>query len=166
MPTGKSLSPGRWPLHDVLRSSFFPKSKINLFTFLILAVKVTTAFHQIFNVAARKNSIVIGLIVFFYIKINGAIHFISQPKLDQFFCDVDLLNDMPRGRRLNARWKDIEYPHYCVEIFGVSFYDFHRLELLEAGLLPDFILTFIGITFQVTNIRDVSNVPNFIAEKS
>ncbi len=29
------------------------------------------------------------LIVFFYIKIYRAIHFISEPKIDQFFGDVN-----------------------------------------------------------------------------
>src|SRR4051812_1921285 len=39
MPSRKSISPRRWPSHDVRRGGFLPKCKVDLISLLILAVK-------------------------------------------------------------------------------------------------------------------------------
>jgi hypothetical protein len=39
----------------------------------------------------------------------------------------------------------------------------HRLKLLKASLLCDFILAFVGIVLKVTHVGDVANVANFVS---
>ena len=105
-----------------------------------------------------------GRSVFFYIKINGAIYFIGEPQINKFFYNVNLFDDMAGGRRLDAGGEDVELSHDRVKIVGVALDDFHGFKLFEAGLLADFILSFIFIVFQVADVGDVADVtdPNQI----
>ena len=46
----------------------------------------------------------------------------------------------------------------------VVLHHFHRLKLFEESFLCDFILAFVGIMFEVSDIGDVSDVAYFIAQ--
>src|SRR5205085_4619480 len=71
---------------------------------------------------------------------------------------------MSGGSRLNAWWQNVELPHDFVEVFAVAFDNFHWLELLESGLLRDLILTVVAITLKVTDVGDVSHIPDLVTD--
>ena len=47
---------------------------------------------------------------------------------------------------------------------GVGLDDFHRFELLEAGLLRYLVLSFVGVVLEVADVRYVADVAHLVAE--
>src|SRR5690348_7343045 len=52
MPSGKAVSPGRRPTHNVSRRGLLPKCKVDLVSLLVLAVELTTTFKKLLDVAS------------------------------------------------------------------------------------------------------------------
>ena len=47
---------------------------------------------------------------------------------------------------------------------GVGLHDLHGLQLLQAGLLRDLVLAFVGVVLQVPDVRDVADVTHLVAQ--
>src|SRR6185503_11916381 len=78
VPARKTQSPWRRPFHQVLGFGLYPKGKIKLTVFFVLAAKRTRISQQVFQVAAIQNTIVRLLTIFLNIKIYGTVNFISK----------------------------------------------------------------------------------------
>ena len=65
---------------------------------------------------------------------------------------------------LNRRWQYVEFLHCRVEATGIVLCYLHWLYLLQTCLLCYLILALISIMLQVTNIRDVTDIANLIAD--
>ncbi len=62
---------------------------------VVLSVKVAGPFSGILQVAARKNAVVMLLIVFGHVEIDGAVAFVGVAGIEDFLDQCNLLDDVP-----------------------------------------------------------------------
>ncbi len=60
----------------------------------------------------------------------------------------------------------VENAHHIMEIVGVLLYNFHRLQILQAGLLAKLVFAIIGITSQVPDVCDVADMADLVTQVS
>ena len=58
----------------------------------------------------------------------------------------------------------VECVHRAVVAVDVELRHFHRLQLFEAGLFGDLVLTGVGIVLQMAYISDVADVAHFVTD--
>ncbi len=100
--------------------------------------------------------------IFFYIKINRTIYFISIALGYDILYHHNLFYDMSGCGRLNAGFYTIELLHSPMKKVGVFLYHFHWLEFFELCFFAYFIFGFSSFFFKMTCIGNIAHISNFI----
>ena len=82
--------------------SLFPKGKVHLIVFFSYAVQLTTVVDNIVKVATGEYAIVVFFVVFFNVKVNRTIAFISESIVEDFLYELFLFDDVACGMWFNA----------------------------------------------------------------
>ena len=105
------------------------------------------------------------IIVFYHIKINTAVTFVSITFVKQCLHYLYLFDNVSCCMRLYIRAKNIHRVH-CVKIFlGVELSNLHRLQLFQSCLFLNLIFTTIAIVLQMSDIGNVSYISYFVSQK-
>ena len=142
----------------------FPEGEIDGVAFFVLAVEGAHGALHVFHVAAGKDAVVVGFIVFFHIEIDRSLAFVSVAVVDNLFYQFDLLDDMARGVRLDAGGQYVQRIHGLMVAVQVILYYFHRLQLLEACLFGYLVFAFVGVVLEVAYVGDVAYVAHLITQ--
>ena len=102
------------------------------------------------------------LVILFDVEVDGSVALVGISIGENFPDELNLLNDVTGGVRLDARREYVERIHGLVVTVGVVLRHLHRLELLQTRLLGDFVLTLVGIVLQMAHIGDVSDITHLI----
>ena len=164
VPTGKSLAPRTGPAHNVFGLGVLPEGEIGLIAFLTHTVELSGGVDHVVEIAAREDAVAMFSVVGLNVEVDGSVAFvgesIGQNPLHQFF----LLNDMARGLRFDAGGKHAQELYSGVVCVGIMLGNLHGFELFEPGFLGDFVVSLVGIVFQMAHVGDVSHVAHFVAE--
>ena len=131
---------------------------------LVLSVELAGSVKHIVKVTSRQDAVVVFLVIFIYIEVHRAFAFVSESVVENFFYQLNLLYDMTRSMRLDARRKHVKRGHGIVVADGVVLHYFHWLQLLQTGFLSDFVFAFVSVVFQMTYIGNVTHVAHFISQ--
>ena len=163
MPAGETVTPGAGPAHDVLGLGLLPQGKVHLVALLAYAVQLAAGIDDVLEVAAREDAVLVVLVVFLHIEIDGAVGLIGIASIKNLTHEGLLLDDVARGMGLNAGGQTAEGRHGFVETVGVVLGNLHGLQLFEFRLLGNLVLALIGIVLEVAHIRDIADVAHLIA---
>ena len=164
VPAGISLAPGTGPMHDVLRCRLFPQGEIVLMLLLPHSVELSAVVLDVGEITSGEDAIVVFLVVFLHVEVDRAIAFVGEAIVHDLFDKLFLLNDMSRCVGLDRRRQHIEHVHGLVIAVGIVLRDLHGLELLQARLLLDLVVTFVGVVLKMTHISDVAHVANLVSQ--
>ena len=169
MPTRKAHAPGTLPLHDMLRRRMLPKRKITFVALFVLSrqcpgrlklvIQHTTAQHAVSHTPSFEIAV-----VFFHVKIHRTIYYIGIPVSNDPLDHNDLLYNMTGGSRLDARLQIVKLLHRPVEHIGVLLNQLHGLKLFQHRLGRDFILRHPALLLEMPGIRNVSDIPDLVAQ--
>ena len=163
MPAWEAFAPGAGPAHDMLGLRLLPEGKVQWAMLLILSIKRARIAQHVFDAASTQLSIVKALVILLYIEVDRSIALIGKACVKDLLRQGNLLNDVSRGHRLNA-WR--EYPkalHRMMVADQVVLHHFHGLELLEACLLSDLILSLISVVLEMPDVSDVAYIAHLVA---
>ncbi len=166
VPPRISLAPRTWPAHNMLGSSFLPESKVHLVLLLANSIQFPAIIDHVGKIAMRKNPIFMVLVILFYIEINGTIADIGIPVVKDLLHQLFLFYDMACSMRFNRRRQYIKGFHGIMIAVGIVLGYFHRLKLFQTSFLLYFIITFICIVLQVTDIRNITHIAYLIPKMS
>ena len=148
----------------MLRCGLLPEGKVERVTLIGLTIELTRVGYDIVEITTRKATIAVILIVALHIEIDRAVRLISIACIEDTLNHLDLLDDMARSVWLD-RWRlNAKLTHSIVVALGVVVRNLHRLELLEACLLSNLILTLVGILLEVAHIGDVTHIAHLVAK--
>ncbi len=102
-------------------------------------------------------------VVFGNIEIYRSGTFIGISAFKNFLYVLDLLYDVSGGMRLYRRRKHVERLHGLVVAVEVVLHHFHGLKLFEPGFLGHFVLTVVGIMFEMAYIGDIAHISHLVA---
>ena len=166
MPARKTVAPGRGPTHNMLGRGLLPQGKVERVVLVALAIQLTGVEHNILQVATRKATVVVFGVVLLHIEIDRAVRDVGKALVQDALHHLDLLDDVARGVRLDRGRENIHLCHRTAVTLGVVVGHLHRLQLLKAGLLGDFILAFVGIVLEVAYVGDVAHVAHLVAQRA
>ena len=147
MPAWETLTPRRWPAHDMLRHSSFPQSKVCLVSLFAHAVQLARVVYHVVKVSSRQNTVLMVLVILSNIKVNATIALVSISICHYLLHEFLLLNDVSCGARL-YRWRqNVKRMHSIVVSIGIKLSYFHWLELFQSCFLFYLVVAFIGIVF-------------------
>ena len=158
MPTGETIAPRRGPTHNMLGCSLLPEGKVVRVTLIALTIELASVGHDILKVTTRKDTIAVLLVIFLNVEVDRAIRLVGIALVEDALHELDLLDDVTRCVGLNRGSQHTQLSHRSLVALGVVVSNLHRLQLLEASLLCNLILTLVGILLEVTYIGDVTNV--------
>ena len=164
VPTWESFAPGRWPMHDVFGSCLLPKGEIASLALLALSVEFARGVNQLVDVAARKDAVVELLGILLHVEIDAAVRDVGKACIKNLLHIGNLLDDVARSVWLDAGWQHVQRLHGLVVAVHVVLHHFHRLLLLEASLLGNFVLTLVSIVLEVADVGDVAHVAYLVAD--
>ena len=164
VPSWESIAPLAGPPHDVFGLCFLPEGEVYLVVLLTYSIELARVVDDIVEVSSGEFSVVVFLIVFLDIEIDGAVGDVGEAIVEDLLDELLLLDDMPCGVWLDAGWQDVEGVHSLVVAVGVVLRHLHGLELLEACLLGYLVVALVGIMFEMAYIGDVADVAHLIAE--
>ena len=164
VPPWETIAPRRGPTHDVRRTGFFPKGKVHLVALFAHAIEFATRIADFFEVTSRKNTIFIVFVVLHHVEIDRTVAFISITCCENLFHQFDLFDDMSRSMRFDGRRKHIELCHSRIKTVGVELRHFHGFELIQSSFFRNFVLTLVGIMFQMPHIGDVADIAHGISQ--
>ena len=104
------------------------------------------------------------LVILFDVKVDTAVALIGKPVVQNLLHQLLLLDDMPCGMWLDARWQHIERLHGLMVAVGVILCDFHGLKLFQTGFLGNLVLALIGIMLKMPHIGDISHIAHLVAQ--
>ena len=163
MPSGETVAPWRRPAHDVFRLRFFPEGEVGGITFFALSVEVAGGIQYVVEVAAGEFAVMIVLIIFSYVKVDGTFAFVSVSGVQNLLYELDLFDNVTRSVRLDAGRKYIQCFHCLMIAVQVILNDFHRLQFFETGFLGYFVFSFVSIMLQMTDIGNIAYIAYFIS---
>ena len=102
VPAGKSVAPRRRPAHDVFGLGFLPQGEVGGVVLLLLPVQFAGRVQHVFQVAPGQFSIVVVLVVFGHVEVDGALAFVGITIVQDFLHQRDLFDDVAAGLRLDA----------------------------------------------------------------
>ena len=164
VPAREAVAPGGRPAHDVLRLRLFPKGKVVRGMFVSLAVQAAGPFQRSFQRTAAEYAVMVVPVVLAHIEIDGAVAFIGIAGFQDFLDGLDLLDDMAAGAGLDGGRLHVEQAHGLMVALRVVLHHLHGLQLLQAGLLGNLVLAFVGVVLQMAYIRDVTDIAHFVAQ--
>ena len=129
-----------------------------------LTIELAGVGDDVVEVATREATIVVVFVVLLHVEVDRAIRFVGEAVVHNLLHQLLLLDDVAGGVRLNAGAQHVELFHRGVEAVGVVLCHLHRLELFEARLLGNLVLTLIGIVLQVAHVGDVAHVAHLVAQ--
>src|SRR5690606_5214072 len=135
VPSRKAPSPWRRPTHNMFWLRFDPQGEIKSSFLLILTSQITAVRNEFVDIPVGQYSIIMIFTIFLHVKIDSAVHFVSEIICQNLFHHLNLLSNMTSRRRLDIRRQRIEYSHDIMKSNGISLHDFHRFDLLQSGLL-------------------------------
>ena len=97
-------------------------------------------------------------------EVHTSVDLIRIPVVDDAFDGFDLFDNVAGGGGFDGGAQDVEDVHHVMEVVGVALHHLHGLQVFETRLFPDFVFTVVRVTRQMAHIRDVANVPHFVAE--
>ena len=164
VPSGEAIAPGRGPAHDVLGLCALPEGKVGGVALFALSVELAGGVEHVVEVAARKDTVVVCLVVFCNIEVYRAFAYVCEAVVDNLLHELNLLDDVSRRVGLDAGGQHVERLHCLVVAQCVVLYHFHGLELLEACLLCYLVLAFVCVVLKMTYVGDVPYIAHFVAE--
>ncbi len=164
MPAGETVAPGGWPAHDMLGRGLFPEGEVGGVALLGLAVEGAGLAEELLHIASRELAVMVFGVVSRHIEVDRPVALIGQPRVENLLDILDLLDDMARGVGLDRWGKHIEPLHGLVIAVEIVLHNLHRLQLFEAGLLGDFVLTLVGVMLEMAHVGDVADIADLVAE--
>ena len=164
VPAREAVAPRGRPAHNMLRLSLFPDRKIVRRLLVALPVKGARPFEGRLEIATGKDAVLMVLIVFFDVKIDGAVRLVGIASLENLFDRLDLLDDVTGSAGLDRRGLAAEQAHRFVVALGVVLDYLHRLQLLQPCLLRNLVLTLVGIVLQMPHVRNVADIADLVTE--
>ena len=164
MPTGETFTPRSFPAHNMFRRCFLPQCKIDTAAFLTLSVEVTCRFEHILYIPSGKFSVMMFFVVFLHIKINRPFTYIGISCIKDFLSKFNLFHNMSGGMRFNAWRQHIKGLHRFMVAIGIILHHFHWLQLIQPCFFGYFILSRIGIIFQMPHIGNIPYITDFIPQ--
>ena len=162
VPAGKTVAPRRRPAHDVFRSRLFPQREIERIALIALPVQVARIGHHVFQYAAGELPVTELPVISFDVEINGAVADIGVTAIQNRPHHRDLLDDMARSARFDARRQDVQLTHRIVITVGIVLSHLHRFELFEPGFLADLVLAFVGVVLKMSHVGDIAHVTHLV----
>ena len=133
--------------------------------FLVLSIELACSGDHLINDTAAELAIFVGvLLVFAHVEIDATVGDIGVASVEDALHEGYLLHDVARGVRLDTGGQHVEALHGGMVAVGVVLRHLHGLELLEAGLLGNLVLTLIGIVLQVSHVGDIAHIAHLVAE--
>ena len=163
MPAGEAVAPGRGPAHDVFGRGLLPEGEVVGVVLIALTVELARVGHDVLEVAARQAAVVVAGVVLLDIEVDRAVRHVGKPGVENPLDEGNLLDDVARGAGLDGGRLDVERLHGVVVALRIVVGHLHRFELLEARLLGDFVLTLVGVVFQMAHVGDVAHVAHLVA---
>ena len=164
VPAREAFSPGGRPAHDVLRLRLLPEGEIVRGALVALPVQAAGALQRVVEVAAGEDAVVEVLIILFDVEVDAAVALVGVAGGEDLLHGFDLLDDVARGARLDGGRRHVQQAHRLVVAQGIGLHDLHRLQLLQAGLLRNLVLAFVGVMLQVPHVRDVADIAHLVAQ--
>ena len=130
-----------------------------------LTVELTCVGHDIVEVTTREATIVVIAVVALYIEVDRTIRLVGIASVENALNHLDLLDDMTRSLWLDRGRLNAQLTHCIAVALRIVVCNLHRLELLEASLLCNLILAFVGILLQVAYIGNVAYVAHLVAQR-
>ena len=104
------------------------------------------------------------VVVFVDVEIDAALTFIGISVVHDFFDELDLFDDVAGGMWFDTGRQHVERLHGVMEAVGVVLSYFHWLELFQTSFFGNFVFAFVGIVFQMANVRDVAHITYLITD--
>ena len=164
VPSGESIAPRRRPAHDVFGLCGFPQSEVRLVLLLADSGQVAARVLDVLEVSARKDAPAMVLVILLDVEVDAAVALVGIAVVEDLLHQGLLLDDVSCGMRLDAWRQAAQRVHRLVEAIRVVLRHFHGLELFQASLLGNLVLSLIRIMLQMTNVRDVSHITHLVAD--
>ena len=133
---------------------------------IALTVQLAGVRDDVFEIASRQPAVTVVAVVLLDIEVDRAVRLIGVTRLQYALDECYLLDDMPRGMRLDRGRQHAQLAHSVVVALGVVVCDLHRFELLQTRLLGYLVLALIGIVFEVAYVGDIPHVAHLIAQRA
>ena len=164
VPTRKTIAPRAGPAHNVLGLGFLPKGEVHLIMLFFSASQIATVVNDVVEITSRQHTVVILLVVLFYIEIDRAISLVGETIAHNLLYKFFLLDDVARGVRLNTGRQHVEYIHCSMVAVCIELRYFHRFELFELCFLSYFVVAVICIVFEMAYVCNVAHIAHFVAQ--
>ena len=128
-----------------------------------LAVELARVGDDVVEVAARQAAVVVGGVVLLDVEVYRAVRHVGVARIENPLDEGNLLDDVARSAGLDRGRLDVERIHSVVVALRIVVGHLHRFELLETRLLGDFVLTLVGVVFQMAHVGDVAHVAHLVA---
>ena len=166
MPPGEAFAPWRRPVHDVFGRGFFPQGKIKGRPFVILTVQGPGVGLKVFQYAPGQDSVMVQVVVFFHVKIDGSVDFIGHTCIQDLLDHGYLFGNVTGSPGLYTWGQGVEGSHGPVVTNGVILYHFHGFQFLQTCLFFDFVFSGVRVVFQVSYVCDITDVTDLVSNIS
>ncbi len=102
-------------------------------------------------------------VVFLHVEVDRAVRNVGETFVEDALYESDLFDDVARGVRFDRGCLDVERLHGAVVALGVVVGHLHRFELFEPRFLGDLVFAFVGVVFQMSDVRNVAYVAHLVA---
>ena len=164
VPAGEAVAPRGRPTHDVFRLRTFPEGKVCGIVLLALSVQFAGGVENIIQVASGELAVVMVLVVFFYIEINGTFTFIGISVLQYLLYKFYLFDDVAAGMWLDTGRQHIQCIHRLMIAVDVVLCHFHWFQLFQTGFFRNLVFTFVGIVLQMAHVGNVADIAHLVAD--
>ena len=131
---------------------------------LVLTVELARGVEHILQVAARKLAVMVVFVILCHVEVHRALALVGIAVGQDFLYQLYLLDDVARGVRLYAGGQHVQGAHGVVVAVGVVLRHLHGFQLLQACLLGNLVLAFVGIVLQVPHVGNVAHVAHLVAQ--
>ena len=77
---------------------------------------------------------------------------------------LNLFHNVSRCRWLDGGGQNVEHPHDIVKVIRIPLHDLHGLDVFQPCFLSNLVFSIIGVPCKVSDIRDVPDIADLIAE--
>src|SRR5690606_32319639 len=154
VPAGEARAPGAVPAHDVARLGLLPHGEV-AGVVLVRAHLAARALDELVGVPAGELAV---RLVARDVEVDVAAPPVGVPRVDELLHELDLLGDVTRRARDDARAADVHRRHRVEVAPEVLLGDLHRLQALELRPPLQLVLALL-VVGEVPDVGDVRDEP-------
>ena len=134
VPSGKTVTPGRGPPHDVLGLRLLPEGEVGPVVFLAYAGQRAAFVLDVLEGATAQDAVLILFIVRLDVEVDGAVRLVGKAIVENLANQLLLFDDVARGMRFDAWRQHVESLHGLVVAARVVLGNLHGFELLQSSM--------------------------------